>query len=315
MIGSGLKKLANENGMKVSHGVAYGSLRGYDATLSEGANYKQIVFSTVISDPAKKMQLMDLVNGTDLKKPFRVQELNIGPRIISVVFLDTVGTMKKIRAFLDWFIPQLQQSGATPHGVCTECGCAVDSGRWVLVNGTAHHMHDACADKVSRGIEADNTQRAEEDTGSYALGLLGALIGAALGAVVWAIVLNLGYVAALVGLLIGWLADKGYDLLHGKQGKGKVVILVIAVIFGVLLGTFGADAFTLFTMINGGELPGFAMGDIPAIILALLLDDAEYRGAMTSNILMGLLFAALGVFALLRKTGKDVSGTKFTNLS
>ena len=39
MIGSGLKKLANENGMKVAHGVAYGSLRSYAATLSEGTLY------------------------------------------------------------------------------------------------------------------------------------------------------------------------------------------------------------------------------------------------------------------------------------
>ena len=36
MIGSGLKKLASENGMKVARGVAYGALRGYAATLSEG---------------------------------------------------------------------------------------------------------------------------------------------------------------------------------------------------------------------------------------------------------------------------------------
>ena len=36
MIGSGLKKLAQENGMTVSNGVAYGSLQGYAATLSQG---------------------------------------------------------------------------------------------------------------------------------------------------------------------------------------------------------------------------------------------------------------------------------------
>ena len=43
LIGSGLKKLAKEYGMTVS-GVAYGSLGGFAATLSEGAGFKRIVF-------------------------------------------------------------------------------------------------------------------------------------------------------------------------------------------------------------------------------------------------------------------------------
>ena len=39
MIGSGLKKYALENGLKVAQGVGYGSFRGYAATLSEGSGY------------------------------------------------------------------------------------------------------------------------------------------------------------------------------------------------------------------------------------------------------------------------------------
>ena len=37
MVGSGLKKLANEYGMTVSNGIAYGSLGGYAATMDEGS--------------------------------------------------------------------------------------------------------------------------------------------------------------------------------------------------------------------------------------------------------------------------------------
>jgi len=70
----------------------------------------------------------------------------------------------------------------------------------------------------------------------------------------WAVVLNLGYVASLVGLLIGFLALKGYDLLKGKQGKGKVAILIVAIVFGVLLGTFAEETFTVIGLINNGEL-------------------------------------------------------------
>jgi len=46
----------------------------------------------------------------------------------------------------------------------------------------------------------------------------------------------------------------------------------------------------------------------------LLAEDVEYAGAVGSNVVMGLLFAALGVFTLLIKAGKEVSGTKFIEL-
>lgn len=314
MIGSALKKLAKENGMKVAKGVAYGSLRGYAATLSEGSGWKQIVFSTTFTDPAKRTELTDLVSAADVKKLYRVQNLGIGPRSVQVVFLDNPGTMKKITAFLDWFIPLLKEYTATGANICTECGCEITAGRWALINGTAYHFHDSCAQKAAQEVENDNAQRAENNSGSYALGLVGALLGSALGAVLWAIVLNMGYVASLVGLVIGWLAEKGYSLLKGRQGKAKVLILIIAIIFGVLLGTFAADAFTLMGMINDGELYGFTMGDIPMIISVLLAEDAEYRSAMMSNILMGLLFAGLGVFAMLRQTGKSVADSKYIEL-
>lgn len=314
MIGSGLKKYAQENGMKIAHGVGYGNLHGFAATLSEGSGYKQIVLATKFTSPEAKEQFMTAMNGVNLTRTYRVQNLQISAQTIHIVFTDNPGTMKKIREFVDWVMPLLQQYAATPVNVCPECGMEIASGKWVLINGIAYYMHDACAQKAAREIEAENVKRKEESTGSYVTGALGALLGSAIGAVAWAIVLNMGYVASLVGLLIGWLADKGYNLLRGKQGKAKIAILILAIIFGVLLGNILADVFTLVSMINGGELPGFTYGDIPGLIMELLAVDAEYRGAVLSNVLIGLLFAGLGVFAMLRKAGKDVADQKYIEL-
>ena len=311
MIGSALKKMARENGMTVHGGVAYGSLRGFAATLSEGSGYKKIDFAVNFPDPAGRVALMDLMSGMNLRKEYRVLQLANNAKCIQITFHDTIGTMKKIQAFLDWFIPLLQEHGATAANICTECGMPMDTAHWVQVNGVCYPLHESCAQRVQNAVEADNTRRTEEDTGNYLTGTLGALVGAALGAVVWALVLNAGYVASLVGLLIGWLADKGYNLCKGKQGKAKVAILIVAVIFGVVAGTLGADVMTLASMISSGELYGFTFGDIPAIILLLMQEDPAYLSATLSNIGTGLLFAALGVFFILRQTAKDVSGTRF----
>ena len=313
MIGSAYKKLAKQNGMKIDRGVAYGSLRGYAATLSEGAGWKQIVFATAIADSVKKTEFMDAVGAVDAAKQYRVQKLGITAKAIQVTFLDNPGTMKKINGFLDWFIPLLDAYGAAKADVCTECGFEITGGKWVLINGIAYHMHDACAEHVKQEIEAANTQEKETATGSYVTGAVGAFLGAAVGAAVWALVLLLGYVASIVGFVIGWLAEKGYGLLKGKNGKAKIVILILAVIFGVVAGTIAADAVSLAQMIGSGELPGWTMADIPEMLL-LLMEDGEYVAATLKSILLGLLFAAMGVFTLLRQTGKEVSGIAYAEL-
>lgn len=312
MIGSGLKKLAQENGMKVAKGVAYGSLRGYAATLSEGSGYKMIVLSTKFTDTVKLNELQAQLNARNITRDFRVRNMNFAPDGITIVFNDTVGTMNKIREFIEWFFPLLGVSSATGWDVCTECGTPIVAGTWKLINGVAFYMHESCAQRAVNLIREEEQSVKDADTGNYLTGLLGALAGSALGAVVWAIVLNAGYVASLVGLLIGWLADKGYNLLKGKQGKAKLAILIVAVIFGVVVGTFGAYVLMVVTMINNGETY-MTYADIPAFLM-ILLGDEEFRGAAMADILQGLLFAALGVFALLWKANKDVSGIKVENL-
>ena len=113
MVGSGLKKFATENGMKVAQGVAYGNLQGFAATMVDGPNIKVITFATRFADPELERQFTQAVNAVDITRTYRVQNLGMNLRTIQVVFQDTIGTMKKIRAFVEWFIPLLRQYGAS----------------------------------------------------------------------------------------------------------------------------------------------------------------------------------------------------------
>lgn len=317
MIGSGLKKFANENGLIVSNGVAYGNLRGYAVTLSEGNGYKQMVFSTQFFDPVKKTEFTDAISQVGNKAlydSFRVNNLGIDAKTIRVVFRDSVGTMDKLRAFVDWFLPYLRAYGASVFDACTVCGGQVTNGNWVMVDGVCHYVHSTCADRLANDVNSYNDNQKQSREGSYLSGGIGAFVGAALGAIVWAIVLMGGYVASIVGLLIGWLADKGYSLLKGKQGKAKVVILILAVIFGVLLGTLAADVFTIVNMINNDELYGVTYSDIPEL-MSILFENEEYVSTTAENVIMGLVFAGIGVFAMLYRAGKEVADVKFKKLS
>lgn len=314
MLGAGLKKLAKQYDLRVDAGVAYGSLRGYATTLFEGAGYKQINISTTFPEVGQKEQLMGYMQSRNVEKEFRVRAGGFCPAGVSIIFFDSVGTMKKISAFIEWFYPLLEQIGATGADVCRECGETVSEGQWQLVNNFAHHLHESCARKMEEQIAEEIRERKESRTGSYVQGAVGALLGALLGAAIWAIVLYWGYIASLVGLVIGWLANKGYDLLHGKQGKGKVAILIFAIIIGVLVGTFVPDVVILCQMIKNGELFGLTYWEVPGLIAEVFATDSGYAGGVIRNVVIGLLLALLGVFVLLKRTNREVSDIKVKKL-
>lgn len=315
MIGSGLKKLAAQNGMKVAKGVAYGSFQGYAATFCEGSGYKQIVITTRFTDPALEDELRREVGSRNIASDFRVKNLSFAPNGINIVFLDNPGTMKKIEAFLAWFMPLLDKCGADKVDVCNECGQPItDGGTWILRDGVvAFHLHAACALKVQRDSAAEYERRAEADNGDYLRGTVGALLGAALGAVLWAVVYMMGIIASVAGFAIGWLADKGYDLLHGKQGKAKIAILIVAVILGVLLGT-AAGLIAEVMVLLADEGISATVGEVIEFVAFMWEMDTEFQGTMILNVLMGLVFAGLGVFTLLRQTKKNVSQEEITVL-
>lgn len=314
MIGSGLKKLAAKNGLQVARGVAYGDFHGYAATFSEGAGYKRIVLTTRIPDAQKKAALQSTLEAENLMKRFRVTQLNILEDGIGIVFHDNPGTMKMLNAFCDWFFPLLDESGATGTDVCNECGEAFDGNDgWKLINGAAFRLHEHCALGIREAEEKREREQAAQDDGGYIKGAVGAFLGALIGAIAWAVVMCLGYVAALVGLLIGWLSKKGYEKLHGREGRGKVFILIAACIFAVIVGTLLADAVMLAQMIVSGEA-ALAFADILPSINYLMVNDAAYRAQTLGNMGQGLLFAALGTFGMLWQTHKENKSMKMIDL-
>jgi len=316
MIDGKLKKFAEANGLKVDKGVVYGSLRGFAATLGYNGGGVQLVISTRFEAASKQDAFRAVVDQHNLSKEYRVQDMRFAPNGISVIILDSFNTMKRLEAFVDWFLPLLEQYGASKADTCIECGMPVENGTWILHDGVAAcHVHSACADKIIREVEAGNEQRKTADTGSYGKGFLGAFLGMLVGAVLWAVIYALGYLASLAGFVTGWLANLLYDKLGGKQGKGKIAILIIVIILGVLLGTLAGIGLSLANeIINGDWGSVYTLADVPGLVLALMLVEPAFLLAVLKDAGLGLLFAALGVFGVLRNAGRQVADEKVTVL-
>lgn len=306
MVGKGLRKLAEANGMKVAHGVAYGFLRGYCATLFEGSGIKTMILSTRFADAAARCAFMEHIQSLGLDKEYKLNALEVQEKLIAVVFVDTIGTMKRIEGFIDLFLPLLDQFGASRSNICPECGMMLTGGSWKLINGIAVYLHEGCAERVRGAMEMEKEE--QSGRGSYLTGAAGAFLGALGGAAVWALVMLLGYISSLVGLLIGFLSEKCYTWFRGKKGWGKLAILIVAVIFGVLVGNFGS---LVIQCVKELELP---VGESVSIAWLLTLEEPEIRSAMIKDTLLGLLFAGLGVFGIMRATKDEASGPKIIDL-
>lgn len=134
-------------------------------------------------------------------------------------------------------------------------------------------------------------------------GILGAVVGALLGAVVWALVGMLGYIASIVGFLIAFLASKGYDLLHGRPGACKLVTLIVCVILAVLVGTLGTTAFQIHQVYVEENYSLYVTESVYfRVMIPLLLEDADFVASIVKDSLMGIAFAVLGCFGLLKAT-------------
>lgn len=313
MIGSGFRKYARKNGLKVGNGIAYGSLCGYAVSLCEGSGWKRMTVNTRIPNPAAKAALMDQMEDDDNQKRFSIQEVQCDSGSIVITFFNAIRTLKKIEAFTAWLFPLLDGAGAEKADVCDACGSEIgNSGVWKLIDETAYHVHPACGEKMAAGIRQAEQEQAENRTGSYLLGLVGALLGALLGAVAWAVVYELGYIASVIGLLIAFLAVKGYELLHGRQGLGMTLIILAAVVFGVVAGNLGAYYWELLSLVRNGEL-SISVGQIPWQLFTTLRDEAVF-GPVLWELAKGLFFALLGAFGAIAQIAKAVGKTKIIDL-
>ena len=145
---------------------------------------------------------------------------------------------------------------------------------------------------------------------SYLLGLVGALLGALIGAIPWAVVYSFGWFVGWLGFLIGFCAAAGYRILRGKSGWLAILIIVFAIIFGVAAGQTMGDFIDIGKYISRGELDGFTYSDIPRLYFFLLANDSEALSSTLVNLVLGLLFAFLGVWRMIASMIADLKGSK-----
>ena len=224
MISQGFKKMANDFGMQINKGIAFGEIEGYCFTFRDGMGTKNVSIGISFDeDGNNRANIFGLLH--ENKKKFAIRDFSYEHHTLTILFHDTFGTLNRIKEFINTFIETLKNNHIKGSEFCASCGNSVsyEPSETVLLNGNAVRLHTSCMQQIldkNNSLYADDSSTKE---GSVVRGLIGALIGAFVGAIPWAIVLYFGYIT-LVGIVIGLCIKKGYELFGGKQGKAKLTI-------------------------------------------------------------------------------------------
>lgn len=183
-------------------------------------------------------------------------------------------------------------------------------------------------------------QEPQEKQDSVLRGIIGAVLGAVIGAALWCgFSIMSEMVWSMVGFVVGLLVGFGYDLLKGRKGIIRMVVVFLCVIVSLVAGTLLTEAYFLHDAYlseiefvetaTKKELIEFycteeelaeynALPDpLKAIyektfyvelyaeeeVFQMMLEDQEYTQSVLSSCVQSVLFGLLGSFALIVKNG------------
>lgn len=308
MINPELQKLAEEYGMKYDQAVCYGILEGYAATFLDGTGCSRLMLTTRFESPTDKDALMDLINRQDLKGKYGIRRLQIAKKVIHVAFRSGNDQLQKIRDFIAWFMPLLEQFGASKADICVQCQepIAEEDAHWVLRDGaTAFRMHKTCAEELKRQIGAQS--KSPRITGECTLGkgVLGALLGGLLGGVLWLLLQLIHFYTPIAGMATGWLTLTGYSFMKGKASKLRIPIAAVCGVLGVGLGLFFSS---VVPMLKQYGVRSFQL------FFQLFSGSPDYRGDFLGSFFLGIIFLALGLFVTVKSASRRTTDMTVTDL-
>ncbi len=196
-----------------------------------------------------------------------------------------------MRQMLQEFTGLLRAQGFTD--CCQSCGGAEPAACYV--SGGYMNLCQTCFGQLQQdgSMRQIATQAKRENLVG---GIVGALLGSLLGVASIVILGQLGYVAAISGLILAICTLKGYELLGGKLTNKGLVISIILMVLMTLLGCQLDWAITVAQQLEVDLFSAF-MG-IPMLIAYEAIDLGNYL----ANLVMLYLFVILGAVPTIRGT-------------
>lgn len=185
---------------------------------------------------------------------------------------------------------------------CQYCGRETETEGY-LVSGNHIGLCEECAASLAQNITLAQNQENEKKENMIG-GIVGALVGSLLGVACIVILSQLGYVAALSGVVMAVCTLKGYEIGSGKLSKRGIVISVIL----MLVMTYVGDRLDWAIMIARELEVDIATGY--RYFPLLLSEDVIDFGSYAANLVLVYAFLLLGAIPTIRNANKGKKSTE-----
>ncbi|HBL83742.1 MAG: hypothetical protein A2Y17_08620 [Clostridiales bacterium GWF2_38_85] len=300
MAGNGLKKLGEENGLKVVSGSVCGDYKGYFVRMNEGAGYKKIDFCFTVENSENQYKINEFVG--EVQKKYLINAYTQTLTGVAIVFSDTFGTMTRIKDFLQEFIPVLDNYKAKGVKYCAVCGNTIEGSPFYQFRGdTTYYGHQSC---MQKDTQENDHELPVEDNKTYVKGVIGSFLGMIIGVIPMIILAQMGWYAGLAGLLLGIIIKKGYEILGGKFGKGKLVTIITFAFIGVFFATFCNFAIATYGYFMEENYSPSFIELITGTIKIMFHPDNQ--AILIENLGLGFLFTGLGCFSVFKQVNNEI---------
>ena len=196
---------------------------------------------------------------------------------------------------MDAFTGALRENGIPPADTCAISGAPNPDSLCPIYHGYSGSYQPVCASAVrSRNLETQERLETNENSGSYLLGILGAVLGMLVGLIPNVLtILFTETIYAMLFALVPLAAMFGYKLFRGKMNTVSVVVVIVVSLLGVVLIPYIEFVYYILQSYS------LSLGDAMYAALQLMLDP-EVLSDLTGELLQLLLFMALGLFVAWR---------------
>lgn len=207
---------------------------------------------------------------------------------------------RALSALLDF----LRRGGWQP--CCDVCG-QVGGTQPHIVEDSYKQLCPTCANTMRQRFSDENRERRSRPE-SLPAGILGAFLGSLVGVLSILLFGRLGYISAWSGVLMGFCALKGYELLGGRLSRNGVIACAVIMI----LMTFVGDLLD-WTIAVTQELETDFLTSLE--IMPYLVFDGYITGDYLGNLALMYLFVGLGAVPTMRKAvGKHAAKGSFVRI-
>ena len=278
--------------------LVYGSVNGYQIAVkinpAEVNSFNAFIFTKLNDELNVKLNNFFVENKKALKLvECEINSYGIRFRVATVTKKSGYNNLRKaLEALTSYF----KENGALDEHYCPLCGKFMETKKLVLVHGLRFNLDEDCA----ASLQSELNRMDEEFISSpnnYLKGFVGALTGGFVGALVWVFVgCVLGLISGWIAFLITWLCGVGYSKARGKANNMKIVIsgvvtfiyiiISMIIVYVVMAAKVGLDFFEI------------------------VFTEEAIMGAFVGDLLMALLFGALGLFFSIRQMKKTLYQTQ-----